>query len=67
MTHLGEIIQDDFSKKNLDSPSLEKGCLGLEFVTNWYHSMVTTLGLLGIMNESLKNVTSRNFRGDTLY
>jgi hypothetical protein len=24
-------------------------------VTNWYQSMVTTLGLLGLMDESLKN------------
>jgi hypothetical protein len=29
--------------------------LGAECITNFYQSMVTLLGLLGIMDESLKN------------
>jgi hypothetical protein len=30
--------------------------LGVGCVTNWYQSMVTTLGLLGIMDKSHKNI-----------
>jgi hypothetical protein len=26
-------------------------------VTNWYQSMVTTLGLLGLMHESYENIS----------
>jgi hypothetical protein len=39
----------DFLKKN-EILMPHHGC-----VTNWYQSMVTTLGLLGLMDESLKN------------
>jgi hypothetical protein len=38
-----------------------KDHLGVGCVTNWYQSMVTTLGLLGIMDESLKTSIWSNF------
>ena len=33
-----------------------KEYLGVGCITNWYQSMATTLGLLGIMHESHKNI-----------
>jgi hypothetical protein len=39
-----------------------RGC-----VTNWYQSMVTTLDLLGLMDESLKNSIWSTFKRTTLY
>jgi hypothetical protein len=30
--------------------------LGVRCVTNWYQSMTTTLGLLGLMHESYENI-----------
>jgi hypothetical protein len=44
--------------EGIDSPKKRKnliphhGC-----VTNWYQSMVTTLGLLGLMHESYENIS----------
>jgi hypothetical protein len=35
--------------------------LGVGCVTNWYQSMVTTLGLLGLMHESHKEVFLSTF------
>jgi hypothetical protein len=37
-------------RKEKENLSCRSGC-----VTNWYQSMVTTLGLLGFMNELHKN------------
>jgi hypothetical protein len=41
--------------------------LGVGCVTNWYQSMVTTLGLLGLMDESLKKSIWSTFKRVTLY
>jgi hypothetical protein len=35
--------------------------LGVGCVTNWYQSMETTLGLLGLMHESHKEVLLSTF------
>jgi hypothetical protein len=40
--------------------------LGVGCVTNWYQSMTTTLGLLGLMHESYENIFGRTLRGNTL-
>jgi len=40
---------------------LEVGC-----VTNWYHRMVTTLFLIGLMNELCNNHIKRILKDDTL-
>jgi hypothetical protein len=37
-------------------PHPKKGYLGVGCVTNWYQSMDKTLGLLGLMHESHKNI-----------
>jgi hypothetical protein len=39
-----------------------RGC-----VTNWYQSVITTLGLLGLMDESLQNHIWNTFKRVTLY
>ena len=36
-------------------------------VTNWYQSMVTTLGLLGLMDKLFKNSIWSTFKRVTLY
>jgi hypothetical protein len=43
----GILSLEEKTKKNF---SRRSGC-----VTNWYQSMVTTLGLLGLMNELRRN------------
>jgi hypothetical protein len=48
-------------KKNL-MPHPLKEYLGVGCVTNWYQSMETTLGLLGLMHESHKHII-RNLMG----
>jgi len=45
-------------KKNIP----HRGC-----VANWYQSMVTTLGLLGLMDKSFKNSIWSTFKRVTLY
>jgi hypothetical protein len=44
------ILSLEEKTKKKENLSCRSGC-----VTNWYQSMVTTLGLLGLMNELRRN------------
>jgi hypothetical protein len=57
-------LEFDIVRKNKIMVShLLKEYLGVRCVTNWYQSMPTTLGLLGLMHESHKKILLENFIG----
>jgi hypothetical protein len=43
-------------KNKIMMPRPLKEYLGVKCVTNWYHGMATTLGLLGLMHDLHKNI-----------